>query len=153
MGASDRGLEEERFTLPEIGSAVEILMENAYRCHYTSRSFKNKYEKYKNKTKQLSKISSFSQKLKDYKRKSGKKERTQSTVSDTVEDFKYPFNELMIWAVLTRRHEMAQCIWNHGEEAMAKALVAIRLYRGMAKLAAADYTEVEVSNQLRIYAE
>lgn len=38
------------FTLPEIGIAVEKLMGNAYRCHYTTRSFKNIYEKYKGKS-------------------------------------------------------------------------------------------------------
>lgn len=41
---------ENRFTLPQIGIAVEKLMGNAYRCHYTTRVFKNCYEKYKGKT-------------------------------------------------------------------------------------------------------
>ncbi|VDM93110.1 unnamed protein product [Onchocerca ochengi] len=47
----------------------------------------------------------------------------ESLCSDTekdVDDFKYPFNELLIWAVLTKRQEMALCMWQHGEEAMAK---------------------------------
>uniref|UniRef100_A0A183BQX0 Ion_trans domain-containing protein n=1 Tax=Globodera pallida TaxID=36090 RepID=A0A183BQX0_GLOPA len=64
-------------------------------------------------------------------------------------DFEYPFNELMLWAVLTRRHEMANLFWQYSEEPMAKALVAIRLYKCMSREAAHDYTEVEVSNQLR----
>lgn len=59
----------------------------------------------------------------------------------------------MLWAVLTRRHEMAKCMWQYGEEAMAKALMAIRLYKYMSKEAADDYTEVEVSDKLRQYAE
>lgn len=37
------------FGLPEIGAAIEKLMGNAYKCHYTSRQFKNKYEKYRKK--------------------------------------------------------------------------------------------------------
>lgn len=59
----------------------------------------------------------------------------------------------MLWAVLSRRQEMARCLWMHGEEAMAKALVAVRLYRSMSKETADEYIEVEVSNQLREFAE
>jgi hypothetical protein len=34
--------------------------------------------------------------------------------------FKYPFSDLLIWAVLTNRNEMAFYLWKHGEEALAK---------------------------------
>ncbi|VDK42691.1 unnamed protein product [Anisakis simplex] len=68
-------------------------------------------------------------------------------------EFNYPFNELMLWAVLTRRQEMARFMWMHGEEPMAKALVAMRLYKCMSKEAADDYVEVEISDQLRQCAE
>lgn len=44
---------------------------------------------------------------------------------------------------------MAKLFWQYGEEPMAKALTAIRLYKCMSREAAHDYTEVEVSNQLR----
>lgn len=36
------------------------------------------------------------------------------------EVFKYPFNELMVWAVLMKRQRMAKFMWQHGEEALAK---------------------------------
>lgn len=36
------------------------------------------------------------------------------------EVFKYPFNELMVWAVLMKRQKMAMFMWQHGEEALAK---------------------------------
>lgn len=68
-------------------------------------------------------------------------------------DFKYPFNELLIWAVLMKRQNMARCMWLHGEEAMAKALVACKLYKSLAKEAAEDYLEVEICEELRRYAE
>ncbi|KAM3720978.1 Transient receptor potential channel [Dirofilaria immitis] len=80
----------------------------------------------------------------------------ESLCSDTekdVDDFKYPFNELLIWAVLTKRQEMALCMWQHGEEAMAKALVACRLYKSLAKEAAEDYLEVEICEELKNHAE
>uniref|UniRef100_A0A1I8BFI2 LSDAT_euk domain-containing protein n=1 Tax=Meloidogyne hapla TaxID=6305 RepID=A0A1I8BFI2_MELHA len=64
-------------------------------------------------------------------------------------EFSFPFNELMLWAVLTKRHEMAKLFWQHGEEPLAKALAAIRLYKFMSREVAHDYAEMEVSNQLR----
>uniref|UniRef100_A0AC35TMW1 LSDAT_euk domain-containing protein n=1 Tax=Rhabditophanes sp. KR3021 TaxID=114890 RepID=A0AC35TMW1_9BILA len=67
--------------------------------------------------------------------------------------FRYPFSELLIWAVLTKRHEMALCVWQHGEEAMAKSLVACRLYKSLSKEAAEDYLELEVCEELRKNAE
>ncbi|XP_041442727.1 transient receptor potential cation channel subfamily M member 7 isoform X3 [Xenopus laevis] len=45
--------------------------------------------------------------------------------------FPYPFNDLLVWAVLTKRQKMALFFWQHGEESMAKALVATKLYRAM----------------------
>lgn len=74
-------------------------------------------------------------------------------MNESEVDFQYPFNDLMLWAILTRRHHMAKCMWQHGEQGMAKALIAIRLYKYMSKEAADDYTEVEVSNQLREWAK
>ncbi|CAJ0944633.1 unnamed protein product, partial [Mesorhabditis belari] len=68
-------------------------------------------------------------------------------------EFRYPFSELLLWAVLTKRQEMALCMWEHGEEALAKALVACRLYKSLAKEAAEDYLEVEICEELRKYAE
>jgi hypothetical protein len=53
----------------------------------------------------------------------------------------------MLWAVLTRSHQMAKLFWEYGEEPMAKALAAIRLYKCMSREAAHDYTEVEVVAQ------
>lgn len=69
--------------------------------------------------------------------------------TDAPPDFKYPFSELLVWAVLTKRQEMALCFWQHGEEALAKALVASKLYKSLAKEAADDYLEVEVCESLK----
>ena len=46
--------------------------------------------------------------------------------------FKYPFHELMLWAVLMKRQKMSLFLWQRGEEAMAKALVACKLFKAMA---------------------
>ncbi|PIO55876.1 hypothetical protein TELCIR_22733, partial [Teladorsagia circumcincta] len=68
-------------------------------------------------------------------------------------EFRYPFSELLLWAVLTKRQAMAMCLWQHGEEALAKALVACRLYKSLATEAAEDYLEVEICDELKKYAE
>ncbi|KFM78093.1 Transient receptor hypothetical cation channel trpm, partial [Stegodyphus mimosarum] len=47
--------------------------------------------------------------------------------------FNYPFNELLLWAVLTNRQKMALFMWQNGEEAIVKALVACKLYKAMAQ--------------------
>ncbi|KAI6225690.1 hypothetical protein M3Y95_00723700 [Aphelenchoides besseyi] len=150
--------EDGRITLPEIGVAIERLMGNAYRSDYTTRQFKNRYERYRGKRPHLTRIESLQLKLTSNKssenlRQRTKKQNTSIKDGSSEFDFKHPINDLMLWAVLTRRHQMARCMFLHGEQALPKALVAIRLYKCMSREAETDYTEVEVSNQLRIYAE
>ena len=65
--------------------------------------------------------------------------------------FDYPFNELLIWSVLTKRQQMALLMWQHGEEALAKSLVALKLYKAMAHEAAEDDLETEVYDELKGY--
>lgn len=39
------------------------------------------------------------------------------------------FSELLLWAVLTKRQDMALLMWEHGEEALAKVyLIFINTY-------------------------
>ena len=64
------------------------------------------------------------------------------------DDFEYPFSHLIIWAVLTKRQEMALCMWQHGEQNLAKALAASTLYQAMAMEAADDDLDVEVYDEL-----
>lgn len=40
---------------------------------------------------------------------------TMSTILKPIDDtFQYPYNELLIWAVLTKRHQMALFFWERG---------------------------------------
>ena len=50
------------------------------------------------------------------------------------------------------RQAMAQLMWQHGDESLAKALVANKLYRAMAEEAADDDLEVEIYDELRGFA-
>lgn len=42
--------------------------------------------------------------------------------------FVRPFNDLLIWAVLTVRQGMALCFWQRGEDALAKVLDTFRMF-------------------------
>ncbi|XP_072806760.1 transient receptor potential cation channel subfamily M member 1 isoform X4 [Vicugna pacos] len=67
------------------------------------------------------------------KKKKKKEEEIDIDVDDpAVSRFQYPFHELMVWAVLMKRQKMAVFLWQRGEESMAKALVACKLYKSMA---------------------
>jgi len=43
---------------------------------------------------------------------------TTTTTASSV--FKYPYSELMLWAILLRRQKMAKFMWQMGDEALAK---------------------------------
>ena len=76
-----------------------------------------------------------------------------SVIDRHSKTFNFPFNELFVWAVLTKRHKMALFLWKQDEEALAKALVAASLYRAMAKSAEVMNLETEVSTELRRYSQ
>ncbi|KAI6207718.1 Transient receptor potential channel [Aphelenchoides besseyi] len=78
---------------------------------------------------------------------------SEAEQKSTRPDFEYPFSELLIWAVLTRRHEMALCMWEHGEEALAKSLLACRLYKSLANEASEDYLELDICEEFRRHAD
>lgn len=67
--------------------------------------------------------------------------------------FPFPFNELLIWAVLTKRWMMAVLMWQHGEQSLAKSLVACKLFKAMAHEAADDDLDTEIYDELRNYAK
>jgi transient receptor potential cation channel subfamily M protein 3 len=56
-----------------------------------------------------------------------------------------------VWAVLTRRQQMALFMWKHRGEALAKALVACKLYKAMADEVAQDRLETQMYEDLRNY--
>ncbi|XP_044835812.1 transient receptor potential cation channel subfamily M member 7 [Mauremys mutica] len=85
----------------------------------------------------------------------GKKKRTKDEVVD-IDDpetrrFPYPLNELLLWAVLMKRQKMALFFWQHGEESMAKALVACKVYRSMAHEAKQSDLVDDTSEELKQY--
>lgn len=67
--------------------------------------------------------------------------------------FPYPFNELLVWAVLMKRQKMSLFFWQHGEENMAKALVACKLYRSMGYEAKKSDVVDDTSEELKEYSK
>uniref|UniRef100_A0A8D3E4E2 Transient receptor potential cation channel subfamily M member 1-like n=1 Tax=Scophthalmus maximus TaxID=52904 RepID=A0A8D3E4E2_SCOMX len=133
-----------QITLIDIGLVLEFLMGGAYRCKYTRKSFRTLYNNLyglKRVSGRLLLLNVLQERLHDdeprAKGKGKKNKKKEEEVDIDIDDpevsrFQYPFHELMVWAVLMKRQKMALFLWQRGEEAMAKALVACKLYKAMA---------------------
>ncbi|XP_014644151.1 PREDICTED: transient receptor potential cation channel subfamily M member 1 [Ceratotherium simum simum] len=121
-------------SLIDIGLVLEYLMGGAYRCNYTRKSFRTLYNNFRTVKNVLISIQDDEPPAKGKKKKKKKKEEEIDIDVDdpAVSRFQYPFHELMVWAVLMKRQKMAVFLWQRGEESMAKALVACKLYKSMA---------------------
>ncbi|GLH02373.1 Transient receptor potential cation channel, partial [Gryllus bimaculatus] len=144
------------YTLHDIGLVINKLMGGAYRqviAPYTRRKFRVIYAKVMKKSPHVHRNSA------SFIRYYGNTNLTMSLLAETMPTtkdaslFEFPFNELLIWSVLTKRQAMALLMWQHGEEALAKALVACKLYKAMAQEAAEDDLETEIYEELRSYSK
>ncbi|CAF1499010.1 unnamed protein product [Rotaria sp. Silwood1] len=126
------------YTLPDIGLILESLMGHGYRSNYTRRRFRTRYATTLHQPNTLRQL---------------RRTAISTTLKPIDDTFQYPYNELLIWAVLTKRHQMALFFWERGEEAMAKALVAYKLNKALAHEADDDELEIEVATELASYAE
>lgn len=61
------------------------------------------------------------------------------------------FNDLFVWAVLYQRQQMALFLWQHGEEALARAIVACKLYRSMAFKARQSSLDDDIAERFKTY--
>uniref|UniRef100_A0A674KBK9 Transient receptor potential cation channel subfamily M member 3 n=1 Tax=Terrapene triunguis TaxID=2587831 RepID=A0A674KBK9_9SAUR len=125
-------------SLIDIGLVLEYLMGGAYRCNYTRKSFRTLYNNlFGPKRPKALKLLGMEDDEPPTKGKKKKKKKKEEEIDIDVDDpevsrFQYPFHELMVWAVLMKRQKMALFLWQRGEETMAKALVACKLYKSMA---------------------
>uniref|UniRef100_A0A8C7E7S4 Transient receptor potential cation channel subfamily M member 7 n=1 Tax=Naja naja TaxID=35670 RepID=A0A8C7E7S4_NAJNA len=139
-----------KLTLIDVGLVVEYLMGGTYRCTYTRKRFRVIYNSLSGtlQTKGM-------QEHADTATDEGKKKKTKDDIVD-IDDpetrrFPYPLNELLLWAVLMKRQKMALFFWQHGEESMAKALVACKLYRSMAYESKQNDLVDDTSEELKEY--
>ncbi|XP_062418010.1 transient receptor potential cation channel subfamily M member 6-like [Pungitius pungitius] len=63
----------------------------------------------------------------------------------------FSFNDLFVWAILHQRHQMALFLCQHGEEVMARAAVAFKLYRSMAHEAQQGSVDDHVLERFRTH--
>ncbi|XP_037034801.1 transient receptor potential cation channel trpm isoform X3 [Bradysia coprophila] len=139
------------YTLHDIGLVINKLMGGAYRSYYTRRKFRPIYAKVMN-----SYVNTY-RKSSTFQRHPGANSMSLLAgllpFTSEMALFEFPFNELLIWAVLTKRQEMALLMWAHGEESLAKSLVACKLYKAMAHEAAEDDLDTEIYDELKAYAK
>uniref|UniRef100_A0A8C1REA8 Transient receptor potential cation channel, subfamily M, member 7 n=1 Tax=Cyprinus carpio TaxID=7962 RepID=A0A8C1REA8_CYPCA len=131
-----------KITLIDVGLVIEYLMGGTYRCNYTRKRFRTIY----NNLHGNSRLESVSE---QQKKKS--KEEVVDIDDPETRRFPYPFNELLVWAVLMKRQKMSLFFWQHGEESMAKALVACKLLRSMGYEAKKCDVVDDTSEELKEY--
>ena len=146
-----------RYSLVEVGMVINQLMGGGYQSSYTRRKFRHRYStrtRRDSSATRLAKTTSLLNKSLTKTMLSVTNSGSAQAEEDMKEEFfSKPFSELMIWAVLTKRQDMALIMWQHGEEAMAKALVATGLYNAMAYEAEDDDLDVEIYEELTQYSE
>ncbi|XP_010120517.1 PREDICTED: transient receptor potential cation channel subfamily M member 6, partial [Chlamydotis macqueenii] len=171
-----------KISLIDIGLVIEYLLGGAYRSSYTRKHFRILYNDLYRKHKSLSHSlhqsnqtssrmgsaestlhSQFFRTAQPYKykerstafHKSKKKSKEDINFAENYESsgFIYPYNDLLVWAVLMKRQKMAMFFWQHGEEAMVKAVVACKLYRAMAHEAKQSNMVDDTSEELKKYSK
>ncbi|KAF5890124.1 transient receptor potential cation channel subfamily M member 6-like isoform X1 [Clarias magur] len=163
-----------KISLIDIGMVIEYLIGGAYRSTYRKKRFKAVYNRIHTELKEVSEERSASRRpcteqpktnqpqpqfhrtADPYKRKM--KSESEADEVEAVEKepgktspFVYSFNDLFVWAVLKRRQQMALFLWQHGMQAMARAVVACRLYQAMASEAKESSMHYSIADELRKY--
>ncbi|XP_038077470.1 transient receptor potential cation channel subfamily M member 1-like [Patiria miniata] len=129
----------QRYTLYDVGLAMESLMGGTYQSSFKERRFKALYQTTIKRGLSFNFISENIQ--------------NNENINKFTDTLNFPFNELFVWAVLMGRQRMALFMWEQDEEAMAKGLVASKLYKELAKTADIVNMEMEIGDELRKYSE
>uniref|UniRef100_UPI00398E47A7 transient receptor potential cation channel subfamily M member 3 n=1 Tax=Pristiophorus japonicus TaxID=55135 RepID=UPI00398E47A7 len=142
-----------RISLIDIGLVIENLMGGAYRCNYTRKRFRTLYHNlFGPKRPKALKLLGMEEEPPMRRGRKTTKKREEDVDIDLddpeINHFPYPFHELMLWAVLMKRQKMALFFWQHGEEAMAKALVACKLCKAMSHEASENDMVDDISQEL-----
>ncbi|MFT7813572.1 transient receptor potential cation channel subfamily M member 6-like [Arapaima gigas] len=168
-------------TLIDVGLVIEYLLGGAFRSTYTRKHFRAGYrtacgrDKESSKTDlgRLNKLSAgsseqleeedrgsscphFFRTTQPYKQRErgifflGARGEKNAEVNE-FPIFLYTFSDLFVWAVLKKRQKMALFLWQHGEEIMARAVVACKLYRSMAYEARQANMGDSTAEELKIY--
>ncbi|XP_031426124.1 transient receptor potential cation channel subfamily M member 3 isoform X5 [Clupea harengus] len=143
-----------RISLIDIGLVIEYLMGGAYRCNYTRKRFRTLYHNlFGPKRPKALKLLGMEDDMPIRRGRQKTTRKREEEVDIDLDDpeihhFPFPYHELMVWAVLMKRQKMALFFWQHGEEAMAKALVACKLCKAMAHEASENDMVDDISQEL-----
>ena len=137
------------YSLYEIGLIIEKLIGHGFRSSYTRRTIRHLCAR-----QPVNQRQNFNVHL-DAEQRERNSQTNNSILNDEIKrtslnddpKFDFPHNELLIFAVLNKRHEMALFFWAHGEEALAKALIACRLNKSLAREAQDDELETEIADE------
>uniref|UniRef100_A0A7N8Y7F9 Transient receptor potential cation channel subfamily M member 7-like n=1 Tax=Mastacembelus armatus TaxID=205130 RepID=A0A7N8Y7F9_9TELE len=143
-----------KITLIDVGLVIEYLMGGTYRCNYTKKRFRIIYNNLHGNSRVSLTVKVLTALEASIKLKKKYPERKQEIVDiddPEIQRFPYPFNELLVWAVLMKRQKMSLFFWQHGEENMAKALVACKLCRSMGYEAKKCNVVDDTSENLKMY--
>uniref|UniRef100_A0A3P8SYT9 non-specific serine/threonine protein kinase n=1 Tax=Amphiprion percula TaxID=161767 RepID=A0A3P8SYT9_AMPPE len=151
-------------SLIDMGLVIEYLIGGAYRSTYTRKHFRAAYSRMQEKGRwgssaSLSKhrrglmpTSASLQDLHFFRTAQPYKQITQSpSLGDASLLVSFNFNDLFVWAVLQQRQQMALFLWQHSEEALARATVACKLYRSMAVEARQSSMDDNITERFKTY--
>uniref|UniRef100_A0AAY4AS35 non-specific serine/threonine protein kinase n=1 Tax=Denticeps clupeoides TaxID=299321 RepID=A0AAY4AS35_9TELE len=157
-----------RVSLIDIGLLIEYLIGGAYQSSYTRKNFRAVYNRLYDSSRSFGnvrkvafpKLETVSESLpqphffrtaQPYKHKVPLTSLHFSCSEQSDSMLVYSFKDLFVWAVLKRRQQMALFLWQHGEESMARAVVACKLYRTMATEAKESYMADRTVEVLKTY--
>jgi transient receptor potential cation channel subfamily M protein 3 len=128
------------YTLYDIGLVINRLMGGAYRSYYKKSKFQSTNVEVMGKAVDVhgSHVHGVAE---------------TSFISGKEAGLDHPYSDLFVWAVLTKRQQMALLLWQFGEDGLAKSLVACNLYRAMALETADDDLKAQIYEDLRNYAK
>ncbi|XP_073321519.1 transient receptor potential cation channel subfamily M member 6 [Pagrus major] len=168
-----------RLSLIDMGLVIEYLIGGAYRSTYTRKHFRAAYSRLQEKEGRRDSSTSLSKQRRGLIPNSSRGKSLQdlhffrtaqpyrpkeqdvsprssqeipvTPVLDAPLLVPFNFNDLFVWAVLQQRQQMALFLWQHGEEALARAAVACKLYRSMALEARQSSMEDIISERFKSY--
>ncbi|XP_038078290.1 transient receptor potential cation channel subfamily M member 3-like isoform X2 [Patiria miniata] len=112
------------FKLQDIGRVIQYLLSKGFACNYTANSSES--------NQRCGTCGTFMRCFRGAE--------TDESDSCGSSDFDcFPFNDLFLWALLTKKYQIARLMWQRGRETLAKALIGARLCYRMSEVAKWKY--------------
>ncbi|XP_031704839.1 transient receptor potential cation channel subfamily M member 6 isoform X3 [Anarrhichthys ocellatus] len=169
-----------RLSLIDMGLVIEYLIGGAYRSTYTRKHFRAAYISLQDKEGRWDSSTSLSKqrrglipistrgrtpqdlqffrtaqphkpKEQDVSPGSSREITSSPGLGDAPWLVPFNFNDLFVWAILHQRQQMALFLWQHGEDALARAAVACKLYRSMAFEARQSSMDDHISERFKTH--